>query len=311
MNLIESVAVASDLYAVEASSGSSAQMLLALYVVLAIVAVGVGWVMRAFALDELVDPETEELTAPELGMLFSERQAVMAAIALLRAFRLVDSIGSVERSPTPDEMRQLDSFTLAVLDALSAEDRRTIGALNNRLYGKVGALRGTLMRRGYLAADDFLGHMRRGGLPIAIVGVIVFLHLLVGHFAGAPVYHLGWVLLGLGISWLLVPRARLTELGNRTRRNMTSRYQYLAPRNSPAYDTYGPETAAVGAAVFGAAALAGLDPVLAEIAEAAGVGGASIGDASGCAGGSDGGGCGGAAGCGGGGCGGGGGGGGG
>ncbi|MET8149035.1 TIGR04222 domain-containing membrane protein [Actinoplanes sp. NPDC049668] len=119
----------------------------------------------------------------------------------------------------------------------------------------------------------------------------------------------------LSISMLRRSRRRATRVADKGMTALRRKHEYLSPRMSPSYATYGATGAGMGIALFGAASLYTMDPAFASEAEiqrinsSAGAGGSS----SSCGGGSsDGGGsscggggssCGGGGGCGGGGCG--------
>ncbi|RKR87442.1 uncharacterized protein (TIGR04222 family) [Micromonospora pisi] len=82
-----------------------------------------------------------------------------------------------------------------------------------------------------------------------------------------------------------------TRAARRAVRQLRTEHAHLAPSASPAYATYGANSAAMGAALFGGAALYSLDPGFAAEAEVqrklAGTGSGGGGCGSGCGGGSD------------------------
>lgn len=268
MNVIEPTIVASDLspagpsvVAAEATWGVPGPLLLVLYVVVAVLAIGTGMVIRLRVGSASGSPRDEELTVPEVGMLSGPRWAVMAAVALLRTYGLVGSDGTAVRAPTPQEHDRLDPFTLAIFARLSTSSR-TIKSLTSQSQWHVSQLHDHMVRCGYLVPTDFGAQMRNGGLPIALVGALGLVLFLAG------VEHVGWVLLVVGFFWLAVTLFTPTSLGRDAQHRIKSRYQHLDPKHSPAYEAYGPMAAAMAVAVFGANALAGVDPGLAKAMEA-------------------------------------------
>jgi uncharacterized protein (TIGR04222 family) len=111
------------------------------------------------------------------------------------------------------------------------------------------------------------------------------------------------------IAMLVLPSRAPTRAATHGIAELRRRNQYLSPRQSPSYATYGATAAAMSVALYGAASLYEMDPAFAAEAgiqrariEGANHGGSSCGGTSGgsCGGGSS---CGGGGGCGGGGCG--------
>lgn len=297
---IEPLLVASDLSPAEPSVVAADAtwevpwpLVLVLYVVVAVVAIGTGIVIRLRVGVGSGPPRDEELTIPEVGMLSDPRQAVMAAVALLRTHGLVGSAGTAVRAPTPQEHNRLDPFTLTIFARLGTS-RWTIESLTSQSGWPVYHLYQHMVRLGYLLPVDFGARMRNGGLPIALVGALGIVLVPVGASGGEPVEPLVCVLLFVPAFWQAVTRFGPTSLGRDARQRIENRYQYLDPKHSPAYEAYGSMAAAMAVAVFGAEALAGVDPGLAKAVEAnqrSGRSGAGGFGAGGCGGG--GGGCGG------------------
>lgn len=279
--------------------GISGPDFLALYVPVAVVAVLAGaWLRRGVlrrdvAKPRLAQPGTE-LTAPELGMLVDNRRPVLAALALLRAEQLIGSDGT----PVPGThgVARLDRFSEAVFERIRAGASVKLDALALASAPDLARLRVELVRRGYLPGPELRRELRDAGMPVLIVATLGVVRLVAGLLNGNGVGLLAVVLLALGLSWFPVTRApRLTALGQAAQDYAITANGYLRPHNAPAYETYGARSAALGAALFGTAALLTFDAGLANAAEPPSGGG----DAGGGDGGGGGGGCGGCGGCGG------------
>ncbi|MFC7548626.1 TIGR04222 domain-containing membrane protein [Plantactinospora sp. GCM10030261] len=184
----------------------------------------------------------------------------------------------------------------------------------------VGALtdvRRDLERRGLVVDPDRRKAVSRFRMLLILVFALGVVRLFAGLDNDRPVGYLALSLLGVLLAALLTGRVPdRTRTGRATLRRLRDQHRHLSPSQSPAYGTYGATGAALGIALFGAAALYAMDPVFAgeaEVLRSAGNGGGDSGGNWGsCSGGScDGGGSsggsscggGGGGGCGGGGCG--------
>ncbi|MGY1980381.1 TIGR04222 domain-containing membrane protein [Nocardia gipuzkoensis] len=280
--------------------GISGTEFLAVYLPLVLVAVVAGFWLRSRV--TRADPESEavtapgaELTVPEVGMLFGDQNPALAAMARLRGIEAIDSAAAPVRALTAQERARLEPFTVSVYDRLAAGQRKTVRAIVDGSPGAVDALRTRMVDLGYLPGPSMRHGLRDAGMPILVTGALGVVRVIAGASHGNPVGLLVLLVIAQVICyWLVVRKPRLTPLGVRARDAATARNGHLRPGNSPSYATYGAESAALAAAVFGIGALITLDPGLAQAVvppSSSGGGGDSGGDGGGCGGG--GGGCGG------------------
>ncbi|WP_159840511.1 TIGR04222 domain-containing membrane protein [Nocardia sp. CY41] len=298
------IGVASDgLVAAGETWGISGPEFLAIYLPVVLVAVVAGIWLRVRVTG--ADPELDavaapgaELTSPEVGMLFGDQNAALAAMARLRAVDAIDSGAAPVRALTAQERGQLDPFTVSVYDRLSAGQRKTVVGGSS---ATLEALRTRMIDLGYFPGPAMRHGLRDAGMPLLVTGALGVVRIIAGASHGNPVGLLVVLVIAQAFAyWLVVRKPRLTALGVRARNAADERNRHLRPSNSPSFATYGAESAAIAAAVFGIGALSALDPGLAQAvvppsgSSGGGDGGGSGGDGGGC-----GGGCGGCGGCGG------------
>ncbi|MGU3432940.1 TIGR04222 domain-containing membrane protein [Actinomycetes bacterium M1A6_2h] len=235
------------------------------------------------------------LTPPEVGMLVGEGRAVAAALGILRAG---DYIGPRPRY----DSRSFDPFTTEVLQATRSGG---YPGLVKRVRGPLDQMRSELEEMG-LMVDGADRRAKSASLPLTVLFFIGTARFVFGMFDGKPVIYLFIVMAILALAGIPLRRfarsRRLTARGKSELARITSEYDYLSPKQRPAYSTYGAPMVGLSAALFGVGALQLLDPDLAKAADFSGGSDSGFsfgGDGDG--GGGDGGGGGG--GCGGGGCG--------
>jgi hypothetical protein len=168
------------------------------------------------------------LTPPEVGVLTSDTQAVMAALAILRGAEIIDSQGKKRRDLTAPERSQLDWFTRTVLERLGS------GSAVTRAFPVLFVIAVGIAR---IVAGT------ANGKPVWFLVAIVFVL-----FAAVPV---------------LLRRRRRTAAGDTELRRLRAENDYLSPRARPSFTAYGPTRAGMSAAIFGAGALLMLDPAMA------------------------------------------------
>lgn len=240
--------------------GVSGPAFLLLYLPIAVVAVVIGWRLRHRIVHAPASAPPGELTAPELGLLTSDRRAVMASVALLRGHDLIDAGGSPAGNAAATVT--LDPFTVAVRDRLG-ESKAGITLMTARLRPELDRMREALVDRGYLADRRYTGQLREAALPILVVGLFGVARLVTGLINGKPVLFLLLVLIALGIAgWRVAAPVRVTPAGRAALAEATGGNRYLRPANSPSYQTYGPGAAGLAVALFGVQALVLLDPAL-------------------------------------------------
>ncbi|MFF3221621.1 TIGR04222 domain-containing membrane protein [Nocardia suismassiliense] len=288
-----------DLMAAGDTWGISGPDFMALYWPCVAIAVLLGLWMRLRVTRGAVDtsgierPGTE-LSLPEVAMLFDDRRAALTALARLRSHDLIDSAAAPARPLNAEDRRQLDPFTRSIYERIAAGAKPTVAALTAGSAAALGPLRDSMIKRGYFPDAAFRRSLRDAGLPVLIVGAVGVVRFVAGTLNHNPVAFLVLALIVQAFCYFfLVAKPRLTPLGRLARKNATSSNAHLRPSNSPAYATYGAESAALAAAIFGGAALLSLDPGLASAVEPPSSSGGDGGSGGGGDGGGGGGGCGG------------------
>lgn len=287
--------------------GISGPQFLTVYALAGLGAIVLGFVLRARVLS-VTDAETHPaVTASETAMLFDDRRPVLAGLAQLRGQQLIDSHGT-PRDASAAERHGLDRFTHSLHDKLRSTSNRNVRVLEVSASPALERLREDLTERGYLMGPQQRKALYRCGIAAYLVLGVGALRLVAGFAANRPIGWLIAVTVALCIGTFLVARpVRLTGRGRAAVDESLRRNGHLRPDNNPAYTSYGPESAALAAALFGAAVLWSLDPNLADatgtlaMGATSGAGGSCSsgggdggGDGGGC-----GGGCGGCGGCGG------------
>ncbi|MRH86494.1 TIGR04222 domain-containing membrane protein [Nocardia sp. SYP-A9097] len=236
------------------------------YVLLGLVAALFGFVQRA----RIIRADTSRahleaaLSPTETAMLFDDRRPVLAGLAQLRGYQLVDSTGAATRSPTDTEERQLDPVSRTMHRYLRDSYQRRMPQLVVATREPLTALRHTLTDRGYLIGPEQRKSLLLAALPLIAVLVLGLVRIIAGiansHSVG---YLILCVLVVIICTLVLLRPARLTRRGRVARREAVQRNGHLRPAHAPAYAAYGPDSAALAAALFGATVLWSLDPGLA------------------------------------------------
>ena len=240
-----------------------------------------------------------------------DKLAICAALAGLRA---AGAIGTgpdktlLQTGPMPAGGTLLDS---AVYNAAGQRIRARELTGDQWVVAAVAQLRDGLEAEGLAISAAQRRTMRLWVIPVAALVVLGIVRLIAGLSNGHPVGYLVLViLLATVLTVVMFAKASRVPTVAATKGIATIRRQseYLSPRQSPAYATYGASGAALGVALFGAASLSAMDPAFAADAEiqqlSAGIPATSwaTGGGSSCSGSSSGGGgssCGGGGGCGG------------
>ncbi|MGW4248651.1 TIGR04222 domain-containing membrane protein [Nocardia sp. NPDC004722] len=247
-----------------------------LAVALGAAALGFAWRTKVLRRVDPAWPSTAPLRPTEIGMLIDDQRPILAVLAQLRAHELIDSRGNAVRKPNETERRSLDPATAELRTHLGTG--RPPAEAPVHVNAAVQVMRDDLVTRGYLLGDRQHEELWWGAIPIAAViavGVVRVIH--GGLISHHPVAWLEGIMIGLGVLvWLLVRPARLTRRGRAALAEARARNRYLRPANSPAFSAYGPDCAALAAALFGVASLRALDPALAR-ALAIVVGGSVLG----------------------------------
>ncbi|MEW1879047.1 TIGR04222 domain-containing membrane protein [Rhodococcus sp. NPDC080181] len=203
------------------------------------------------------------LTPPEVGVLTSDSQAVMASLAILRGAEIIDSQGRKRRDLSGTERSQLDWFTRTVLERLGSGKAPLVRSrLVANMSGTCAQLRSTLV-------DEGLLHGARGSavtraFPVLFVIAVGIARIVAGTANGKPVWFLVAIVFVLFAAVpVLLRRRRRTAAGDTELRRLRAENDYLSPRARPSFTAYGPTRAGMSAAIFGAGALLMLDPAMA------------------------------------------------
>ncbi|WP_067694973.1 TIGR04222 domain-containing membrane protein [Nocardia jejuensis] len=222
----------------------------------------------------------DALTLTETAMLFNDRRPVLAAVALLRGRELIDSSGSALRSPSPEEEASLEAVGRSLLTYLFSRGRRHLIALGGAAHLHVQRLRDTLIRRGYMIGPKQRRAFWVASLPMWAVLLLGCARIAAEASADQPY---GWLVFFSIVLLICISRVlrtqRLTQRGRLAADEALRTHSHLAPAHRPAYAAYGPDSAALGVALFGPDVLRLVDPRLARtigtLDTAGGVGGAS------------------------------------
>ncbi|MEV6770687.1 TIGR04222 domain-containing membrane protein [Nocardia sp. NPDC051030] len=291
--------------------GISGPAFLELYLLAGVLAVIYGFTQRARIIRVAgeVPVASSALTPAETAMLFDDRRPVLAALAQLRGHQLIDSSGAPIRTPGEVENAALEPVSRTLYAHLRVSDQRHVSALAAAARGSVQGLRTSLAKRGFMTGADQRKEFFLAALPLFTVLLLGLARVIAGIANHRSVVYLILTMIGLVFFTLLVMRpGRLTRRGRTAVNDAVRRNSHLSPAHRPAYNSYGPDSAALATALFGAMVLWSLDPELAGATGTLALGGLS-GSGGSCSssdgGGSDGGGGGGGCGssCGGGGCG--------
>ncbi|MET9328404.1 TIGR04222 domain-containing membrane protein [Tsukamurella sp. NPDC003166] len=235
---------------------------LLLYLVLCFFSVGIALIARGASGDR--GRRIAVLSPVEVGMLVSDGNAVLAAIAQLRVAGVIDADGTPVRAITREDRTTLDWFVRSVGERIASGSTSLVRDLQTPLR----QLRSDLVRDGLLRRQPRSAWSALLLLPVIILG---FARLGAGLANGRPVGFLVLAMLAMGALFLYFAfrTRRRTAAGRRELEAARQRNAHLHPRLQPSMRTYGPQAAAYGAALFGVASLMLFDPVLAATPAAA------------------------------------------
>ncbi|QTI71863.1 TIGR04222 domain-containing membrane protein [Gordonia polyisoprenivorans] len=227
---------------------------LALYAVISVAALAVVIVRRRPAHQRVDD--LPDLTPAQIGALASEENAVLAAVAQLRAAGYITSNGRVTNR-LKAAPAQNDRFVRAVGDRYA---RRGTGALRD-VSAPLRQVHSELTEAG-------LRHARRRAVGVAVLIPVLVLGLariVAGLSHRKPVGYLVVIVICLAAVciWCAVHPCERTGRGDSVLTELRRRHRLLAPQYRPALATLGAHHAAVAAALYGIEALTLLDPRLA------------------------------------------------
>ncbi|MET9488948.1 TIGR04222 domain-containing membrane protein [Nocardia sp. NPDC006630] len=266
--------------------GISGPTFLSLYALAGILAALYGFGRRAMVLRDAhgTDQSVRPLLPTETAMLFDDQRPVVTGLAQLRGYQLINSAGATTRHPTDIEERALDPVSRSLHAYLISADtrRRNIPSLAAVAREPLTTLRGNLTDRGYLIGPEQRNSLLLAAFPLGALFLLGVLRVIAGVANRHGVGYLILVLIAVLICTLLILRPpRLTRLGRRAADESVRRNGHLRPHNAPAYSAYGPDSAALATALFGATVLVSLDPALAHATGALWTGGGFTGSGGG------------------------------
>lgn len=260
--------------------GISGPQFLGGYVLLGLAAAVYGFTQRARIIrtDHSRAHLATALSPVETAMLFDDRRPVLAGLAQLRGHQLIDSTGAPTRSPSGTEQQTLDPVSRSMHRYMVGADarQRQVIYLARACGESIAALRNSLTDRGYLIGGEQRKALLLAALPLWALLVFGIVRMFAGIANNHPIGYLALALIVVLICAFLVQRApRLTRRGRIAKQESAHRNGHLRPTNAPAYAAYGPDSAAMATALFGATVLWSLDPGLASATGTLAAGGAS------------------------------------
>lgn len=204
-----------------------------------------------------------------------QRRTIATAVAGLRADGAIetDGSGALRSAGRPRTLQTpLDLVVHAAIrtGAATRVSRLATGASGARVVRAVDQIRDGLVRDGLAAGPRERRLFRLAAVfPVAVL-VVGVVRLFAGMANDRPVGNLMLTLIVLAVMTvgLLRRTPRTLRSGNAAVAAARSRSAHLNPSMSPAWTTYGAVGAALGAALFGMAAVTSIDP---EFAAAAGL----------------------------------------
>jgi uncharacterized protein (TIGR04222 family) len=196
-----------------------------------------------------------------------ERQVLATALTGLRAEGAV-TVSRERLRLTAAEPAGRGELDWAILRAIPAYeiDRATDLLRSPDVCRALRAIADGLVRDGLVRPADGRSRWTLATFPLWAVVALGVVRLIAGIGAGKPVNYLIAALVLMTVTALLLTLAYplTTRAGRELLAEQTERYRHLDPEVSPAWDTYGPEGAALAAALFGAGALVSIDPAYAK-----------------------------------------------
>lgn len=210
------------------------------------------------------DPHVDPQQAAYLGN--GERPAVYASLAGLRcagAVGLAADRTLTVTGPLPVGATALDR---AVYDAAERGLPQQALRADPPVQEAVAELKEELEQAGLLLDPPSRRAARRGAWLLLALLAIGAARFGTGLGKDAPVGYLGVAVLAVlaGHLFLIIRIPRRTAAGDAALVRLHRSHRYLAPRQRPAFDTYGPPAAGMAVALFGTEALWTLDPAMAE-----------------------------------------------
>ncbi|WP_369638628.1 TIGR04222 domain-containing membrane protein, partial [Nocardia sp. JMUB6875] len=247
--------------------GISGPTFLTFYAIAALLAFGFTLARRIAILGH-TEPSTESVSSlrpSEIAMLVDDKRPVLAGLAQLRGYQLIDSTGRPVRQPTDADQRWLDTVSNALFRHLLGSEQRSMTDLRAAGILSVARMRADLTERGYLFGPKQRKALYLAALPMDALLILGIVRLIAGMSAHHKVGFLVLALIVLLVATgFMIRSPRLTQRGRDALDSVRSQHLHLRPNNAPSYGSYGPNSAAFAAALFGAGVLWSLDPALAQ-----------------------------------------------
>ena len=205
-----------------------------------------------------------DVTPAEAGFVASGPSgAVLSALGALRAAGAVSAEGG-RLATTGSVPAGTDEVGRAVFDAVPGRTTKEVAA-HQRVRDALAEMERRLAREGLVLDADGRSRARVGGwllLGVAALGVVrIAAELSIDR--PAQMLMLATVFTALFGLYFTVGTPRRTKAGDRMLSRLREIHWNLHPRQRPAWTTYGANNAAMGVALFGAAALWAGDPAFA------------------------------------------------
>jgi uncharacterized protein (TIGR04222 family) len=234
-------------------------------------------------------------TPTEVAMLAGGRgRAVYSALAALRAAGVVGPGESGVLSATGPAPAGVSRLEFAVYSAATRQARTRRLEEDYAVRPALDELTQELTTAGWLLDPEQRRRARLGAYLVLTLGAVGVARIVAGLGNNKPVSYivlLTMLTFVIGLCFMAVPRA--SAAGRAAVAAIRGQHAHLAPKQSPAWSTYGMTGAAMGVALYGTSAIWAADPSFAAQAGVIRDNAASGTSSSGCGGGCGGGGCGG------------------
>ena len=171
-----------------------------------------------------------------------------------------------QSGPMPGGVTPLDT---AVYNAAGRRIRARELVRDEWVTAALQQLREGLEAQGLAVSPAKARAARRWALAGLALGLVGLARLIDGEQNGRPIGFLQVLLVVTVVAFALLvrKRRRATRVATKGLAALRARHAYLAPSQSPSYDTYGPTDASMGVAIYGSATLFVMDPSFAADAE--------------------------------------------
>lgn len=244
---------------------------LLLYLTLAGVAVVVSLVLRQRALaGEDAGSAASHLGPYEVAYLNGgENQAVVAATTALHQQGVLGTTGYKKLTAQHTLPASAHPLEQAILKAVVSGNATSGNRLRyeHRVQQALATIAQSLSRTGLLVSPDAARRARRASWLLLAVLVLGLVRLAAGFANGRPIGFLVLAVIAVAVIEVVLVARSVPTVTARAKESLSAirlQNSHLSPRSNPAWETYGPHSAAMGIALFGTAALWSADPAFAS-----------------------------------------------